>query len=1646
MTSTAQNKLTKFNFKRLILNIASFAVLALANHASQAATDLATLPLNITGTSSSVLPNIMYILDNSGSMARDYMPDYVNDSNKCKTTGTTGIFSASCGFGDPPYNTSEFNSIYYNPAITYSPGINADKSERPSRTRADTTGWTVVPIDAYGIQSNGNTSLVPNAARTAGYPDRVWCNTTTASAADLINPSVCKQNSQYIYPNNTGTQATSFNQPYTLRGNPYYYTVAAGEYCTDKNLTTCVAATAPITGFAFPAKLRWCNSTALTNCQAKYIEGTGYTFARWTGISLGTSASAKIRINADTVGCGGAGQPSCAAPSAMNITDITVNAVRIVATPVPTNLNITNTTSNTSRNTLAINIASAINAYVPTTGDDFIATASGDEVTVTRVGPGAFLGTIDVIASTVNYAGTAGVKAQGRFSVTKVGKDQSTSGANTARCNNASNASINCPVTIEVSQVRVGSPSNTNITSGTITYNTGALNSASGGSNTTKFALSTLIKDNINTTLSSPFDYTATCGPSTAGSGVTCSTEVITITAVAPGTATHGNITITAAVASNALGTINTNNLSIGSISNMGSLTAGVAGISAKNYTIPTTLTQFTGGTPTVNSFNRVDIEPTPASYLKAVSRTDCGDSTVTVCTYDQEMTNFANWYSYYRTRMQMMKTSTSRAFKDIDSKFRVGFITIANQSTNYVPIADFNLAQKTSWYNQLIATAPTTATPLRSALSLVGRIYAGKKPVGTSDPMQFSCQQNYAILTTDGYWNGGTGAQLDGTTAIGNLDGTVSGVQTPRPLYEGPTAISNSLADVAKYYYETDLRTGIAGSAACTGSLRPDGTTGDVCANNVFVTPTDNNIQQHMTTFTLGLGVDATLTYDKDYKTATSGDFFDLTQGSLEWSTPAPDSQSAVDDLWHAAVNGQGTYFSAKNPTQLSTSLRDALSSIAIKTGSGAAAATSTLQPVKDDNFAYVASYTSIKWTGNLEKRTVSTITGTVSRDAVWCIENIPADTSCEAPGSIIAEPASDTNGNTAKAFCVTPGATASTCSSPSILDGSNCKVEVPTECTGTLKNKVSDVRNNSNLTTRKILMNVGGTLADFSEPNLAADGKATNFTNAFLQTKLTQWPDLTVDQRTAVNEASLVNFLRGNRGFEDRADNVVGSVDYRIYRLRESTLGDLANSPPVFVGSPKADYNDPGYGPSSTAGTFKNAQNSRAGTVYVGSNDGMLHAFDAATGEERWAFVPSAVIPELYKLADKKYGENHSYFVDGELTINDICTANCTSDSATWKTVLIAGLNGGGKGYFALDITNPTSPLLLWEYGSTPDFAGDTSFDSDLGYSYGNPVVTKKADGTWVVLITSGYNNVSETGFLSVLNAVTGNQIGASYNTGVGDGTNPAGLAKINGYVEDSSINNTVSFVYGGDLLGNLWRFDINSAPSSNNPFKLAELKGPPTANKPQPITVKPELGNIDGKRIVFVGTGRYLGKTDLSNTDKQSFYAISDDNISTFTTLVNPRASSLMVEQVLVNDGSTGTRIVQNPQDVPSSKRGWFFDFPDSKERQNIPAQLVFGTILVPSTVPENTDCSPGGYGWLNFLDYKTGKPVSGNVVAVRTNAPIVGLNVLYVSGKPVTNIVTAVDPTPTAVKEVKTLDGGSGEFTNHRVIWRELTDEE
>lgn len=1012
---------------------------------------------------------------------------------------------------------------------------------------------------------------------------------------------------------------------------------------------------------------------------------------------------------------------------------------------------------------------------------------------------------------------------------------------------------------------------------------------------------------------------------------------------------------------------------------------------------------------------------PYPGSATKASTRSDCG----AICTFDEEMTNYANWYAYYQTRMQMMKTSAGLAFKDLGEDFRVGFMTIHPTAATSLKFDTFNTAQKAAWYSKFFGISPNSATPLRSALSKAGRIYANKENISGAftDPIEYSCQQNFTLLTTDGYWNTDTSTDIKDVAGaeVGNRDGA----GTPRPMYEGGTATSNSLADVAKYYRDTDLRTTVLGN--CTGALGAPG--GSVCEDPP---PSTANQKQTMVTMTLGLGVDGELVYTSDYKTAASGDYSDIKNATKNWPNPITGSQGPrIDDLWHAAVNGDGTYFSAKSPTELTSQLKEALASIKIKLGSGAAASTSSLSPTAGDNFAYLASYTTGHWTGNLEKRQIDLVTGDFSATADACVEDVVPTSSCSSPSSIVANGSGGYN-------CVTTGATAASCPAPGVLNGTNCEVPVATACVGTLKNKVAAFTDS-----RVIKMKSGSSLVDFSYANLSPTQQAT-FQNAFLLANLTQAPTLTADQQLNVTGDNLVNYLRGQTGYDENSPD----PKKKVFRKRQAVLGDVIGSAPTFVGAPTFNYTDPGYA------DFKTAQAGRARTVYVGSNDGMLHAFDADTLQERWAYVPSMVIPNMWKLADAAYANKHTYYVDGDAVIADICDAGCGAAGASWKTILVAGLNGGGRGYYALDITDPLNPALLWEF--------DANNEPNLGYTFGRPVITKKPNGTWVVLVTSGYNNIPDNsafyslastkfkpnnpplyttgngqGYLYLLDAepaAGGGPVAASMATGVGSTATPSGLGKISAYVDDPARNNTSTYVYGGDLLGNIWRFNL----ADNTVLNFAKLEANGIA---QPITTAPELGLINNKRVVFVGTGKYLEIADLTNTNQQSLYAIKDDNAN--STLVNPRGT--LVEQTVVPSGAND-RVSGSSNAVNfDSGLGWFVDFPDVGERQNIASQLLFGTLIVPTVVPTSSACQPAGYGWFNFFDYKTGLSVptnpSSTIVSRRTESPLVGLTAISTSSGGITIYGRGADGSGGSFGPPFQPSGVG--FQKKRTIWRELT---
>jgi len=930
---------------------------------------------------------------------------------------------------------------------------------------------------------------------------------------------------------------------------------------------------------------------------------------------------------------------------------------------------------------------------------------------------------------------------------------------------------------------------------------------------------------------------------------------------------------------------------------------------------------------------------------------------------------NYANWYAYYRSRQLMMRTAAGRAMAGVNDSFRVGFTVISDSGSaerisgsKFLDVADFTggtgTTQRSRFFDLLYGVLTVDNTPLRDTISKVGRYY-GKKVTGqTYDPIQYSCQRNYTLLSTDGYWNSDVKVvKLDGSTAIGNEDGSEA-----LPMRDALGAVA-SLADVAQYYYATDLRTE------------------DNMPNNVFTTDKDAATHQHMNLYTLGLGVKGYLKKPDDWAA--------LQAGTLKWPVPNGTigrstwgDATHVDDLWHAAVNGRGEYFAATDPTSLAAAITDTFSAIAADSGTGAAAASSSQTPVSGDDWFFMPSYTTAQWSGDVRAFKY----------------NVATDGTVTLP---------DTSG--------TPLWSAAQ-------------------------------RLTAQGSARTIYFNGNGGLAAFNYTNLGMAGLAAPFDNrcssaTILLSQCSGTGAISTAAAAQATGANLVDYLRGSRTLELSA----ASADNRVFRTRTQLLGDLVNAAPVYAGKPPFGYADAGYA------SYAAAQASRTKVLYVAANDGMLHAFKVDTaanggGTELWAYVPTAVIPELWRLADRNYANNHRYFVDATPVVADVYDAA----TSQWRTILVGGLGAGGRTYYALDVTNPTSPTLLWEFGQTA--AVGSSFgrfvaDSNLGLSLGNPIITKNAAGTWVVAFSSGVNNVSPgdgNGRLFVVNALTGAKVAELETkigtTPAGDSSTPSNLMRINAWIANDSDNTALRF-YGGDLLGNLWRFDTdNRVPPAGTEARLLGQARAADNTTIQPITTKPVLTEIragTGKvAVVAFGTGRFLDESDLSDATLQSIYAVKDsltDLGDTGLGVLRSNAANL-VKQTL---GSN--RRITTPASVDwTAKNGWYVDL-DQSARERVVVDglpLANGVLAFASSIPVTAMCTAGGTAYLYQFDLGLGTVLDGkgydSLISGlgRITAPDLKVLVTLKKGPPETTTVTTF--------------GGTPPLPAKRSSWRELVD--
>jgi type IV pilus assembly protein PilY1 len=1678
------------------------------------ATDVSSGPLAQPATS--VKPNMLLILDDSGSMARQYTPDYVTSNSNAGVAricldaldndnliNTTPI---ECWVGDPPAMTTDVNTQYYNPDIRYFPASNYDGSSKGDMnctatggstaspvagSACNASGWTAVPTDNVSsnntfkrdMQTGFNTggSQVNTYNIRTNFPDRAWCDSQSATNTDTTH---CKTNSAYTYPEftygyglssgtlisggssgsqgsspgNSGSGPDGSNVKFVF-GAPYYYRILPSEYCNSAALKVCVSSSVPTTvagvAYTFPAPVRFCDSAALTNCQAK--RQNPFYFPKFLGTVQTAVAAVPVVPSAGKITLTTAKDSS--PPIVLGIS---------VTTPGGTTINLISSTITMSAGTdtqtgrcaasgtsctgtsAAGRIVAAINANTSAglnhgySASVTASTASITDITITAPAPGGIAVPANGTTISVNApAGTPKTRASLTTTISGVGSSGKTT------------------------QILIGPVgSQVALLGGVVQCSTGAgcTTSYSPGGRNGWMTVNVAAMINANTSSGLAHGYTATANGSTG---------VLTITAPA-GTGSELN--------TYAMSTTTTNTSYSGA-----SLGGGITPNDLESL-----ITNFSGGVNAVaasaaqrlnvGNFVRTNIVP-GALYPRTPARTDCVTNSTT-CTYDEEMTNFGNWFAYYRSRAQMAKTSIGRAFLSIGSDFRVGYMTINYNSSNFLAVNDFNTAagqQKNNWYNKLYAANASGSTPLRGALARAGQYYGNQRGGGTgsidnsmgASPIQLACQPSYAILTSDGYWNDSSGfLQLDGTTNVGNQDSqTVSGVVVEKPPYAtlasgsfDKNAASNTLADVAMYYYQTDLRPDLSDQVPPSGI--------DLAPN------------QHMTTFTVGMGLAGLLDYDPNYQqqlTAADGDFGAIRDGTKVWPTPSASAESTLDDLWHAAVNGRGKFFSAQDPVALANGIADTLNAVQARIGAGAAAATSNLQPVAGDNFAFTAQYQTVDWTGDLTARTIDLGSGTVATRQLWSA-SVQLDQRDFTSRRIYAFDAGDTsasatvtvsgasrtqNANKLRSFCWTdaPIASYAGCADGGLLTATE--------------------------------------MSNFFDPMGGPNGQLY---------QSVPWPTDGSGRNVSATKSSLVDFLRGDSSNEDTG----GTSASDLYRNRVHILGDIVNAQPAYVKASPFNYGtttDPFY--TAFKGTTDGTTATRKGTVFVAANDGMLHAFetdpdnqpyyqtggittavtsddtftgtlntDPATGEgaERWAFIPTVVFPSLKRLAEATYGTNHRYMTDGSPTIGDVCFGHTTSTpcsaAANWHTILVAGLNAGGRGYYALDITDPNNPVGLWEVSGgtgTSCIATDASVngtqtqDCNIGMSFGNPIIAKRpGDGKWVVYFTSGHNNLNPgdgKGYLYEVDAQTGKIL---HRTGTGVGCqasnltapctgsdDPSGLSRINAWVDSASTDNTALTIYGGDLKGNVWRFQLQATTtpytlSAYTVTRLATVKD--AANKAQPITTRPELGLVNTYRMVYFATGKFLGVTDKSTTQRQTIYAVKDPmNSQTSPIYATVRGNSAFVVQTLTSPApglGPDTRTASNNTVDLTTNAGWMVDLPDGgttgspSERVNVDPILQLGTLVVPSNVPTSDTCVAGGFGWINFLDYRSGSIVPGSSNSLASQkisaSLVVGINVVQLPGGTVKTIVTTADNQQTT----QNTPVAPATVTGRRISWREL----
>lgn len=394
------------------------------------------------------------------------------------------------------------------------------------------------------------------------------------------------------------------------------------------------------------------------------------------------------------------------------------------------------------------------------------------------------------------------------------------------------------------------------------------------------------------------------------------------------------------------------------------------------------------------------------------------------------------------------------------------------------------------------------------------------------------------------------------------------------------------------------------------------------------------------------------------------------------------------------------------------------------------------------------------------------------------------------------------------------------------------------------------------------------------------------------------------------ATAATNIINFTRG--------EYVSGMRDRGGWRL-----GDIVDSAPIMVGKPT------GFTSLNNYSAFRAAKAGRTEALYVGANDGMLHCFNAEDGTEMWSYVPKTLLGRLNELTSTAYC--HAYFANMSPAAYDVYVGG------QWKTMLVGGEERGGSGLFALDVTDPAPEhvSVMWDVNI-----------SGLNGSWNVPTLVRdRGRGKHMLAVGTGLaSGTSQTNLLAI-DPLDGSVAG-TYALG-----SPVAWNKTTKATSiDTDFDGYDDVLYLGDLTGRLWRVNLNASP-----WSVSLL-----FNCGKPIQAAPVVTmDAVGRPMVFFGTGSYLQASDVSNTDTQTIYAVTDDGTGSTVPL-----SDLVNQTASLNA-------------IASTKKGWYLDLSEEAgERVTRSPALIAGTLYVPSFKPNTDACAGGGRSWLYSLDYNDG----------------------------------------------------------------------